>query len=220
MDAQYSQWVSRWQAALDACERKGGKQGKISIGPPATLEGVIEVEGAFGQPLPPSFRKVLLDFSAEVEVNWWFRDDIQPPEPYQEIFCGDCTWSLARMSDIAHWYQEWLKVLDINNPYDRVWYGKLAFAEVGNGDNLAFDAERAEDAPVIYLSHDGGKGHGHRLGDNFIDFVERYSLLGCPGYEDWQMMPFLPDATSGLDAYGVNAQKWREWFGLDFEVNA
>jgi hypothetical protein len=32
------------------------------------------------------------------------------------------------------------------------------------------------------------------------------------------MMPFLPDATSGLDPRGKNARKWREWFGLDFEV--
>jgi hypothetical protein len=155
--------------------------------------------------LPSSFRRVLAGFSAEVEVFWSLPNDVDPPGPCRQIFGGECAWSLRRMSEIAHWYQEWLKVFDVNDPYDRVWYGKLAFAEVGNGDNIAFDPEHAQDVPIIYLSHDGGEGHGCRLGNNFVDFIERHTLLGCPGYEDWQMMPFLPDATSGLDAYGENA---------------
>ena len=219
MDAQYSQWVSRWQAALDACKRKGGEVRELVIMPPASDKAVAEVEAELSVVFPTSFRRVLTDFSAEVAVKWSLPNHTRPSGAFRQIGGGDCTWSLARMTEIAHWYQEWLNVFDINNPYDRVWYGKLAFAEVGNGDNIAFDPEHTDDAPVIYLSHDGGKGHGHRLGNNFIDFVERHSLLGCPGFEDWRMMPFLPDGTSGLDVYGDNARKWREWFGLDFEVN-
>ena len=219
MDALYESWVHRWQAALDACRRKGGETSELVIMPPATSKAVAEVEVALGQELPASFRRVLLEFSSEVSVYWFLPNEIKPPEPYRNISSGDCSWSLSRMTEIAHWYQEWLKVFDVNDPYDRIWYGKLAFAEVGNGDNIAFDIKHAQDAPVLYLSHDGGEGHGYWLGDDFVDFVERTSLLGHPGYEDWQMMPFLTDATSGLDVYGENAREWRKWFGLDFEVN-
>lgn len=91
--------------------------------------------------------------------------------------------------------------------------------EVGSGDNIAFDSEHAQDAPVLYLSHDGDDVHGYCLGKNFVDFIERHSLLECAGPKGWNLTPFLPDADSGLDAYGEDARKWREWFGLDFEAN-
>lgn len=218
MDALYTEWVRRWQATVNACERKGSYHTKLSIGPPASAEAIVAVETALGQPLPLSFRRVLREFSSEVDVFWSLSDGIHPPASYPQITRGECTWSLPRMVEIGHWYQEWLKVFDINDSYDRVWFGKLAFAEVGNGDNIAFDVEHAEDGPVIYLSHEGDDGNGYYLGSNFVDYVDRHSLLGCAGREGWLIMPFLPDATSGLDAYGENARKWREWFGLDFEV--
>lgn len=226
MDALYAGWVSRWQAAIDACQRKGGEQGKLLIGPPATTEAVADVESALGRPLSPSFKRVLLDFSAEVEVFWSLPDDVSwsLPETYWQIFSGECNWSLSRMTKIASEYEEWLEVVGVNDPYVRLWYGKpyrlwhgkMAFAQAGNGDDIAFDIEHSQDAPVVYLSHNGGEGHGYCLGNDFIDFIERHSLLGCAGYDHVQMMPFLPDATSGLDTHGENARKWREWFGLDF----
>ncbi|MGI4790281.1 MAG: SMI1/KNR4 family protein [Janthinobacterium lividum] len=220
MDALYTEWTRRWQAAVDACERMGSFRTDMVIGPPASSNAVSEMEVALGQPLPASFRKVLLDFSAEVEIRWFLADGIYPPEPCPQITYGGYAWSLSRMTEIAHWYQAWLKVFDINDPYNRIWYGKLAFMEVGNGDNIAFNPEHAQDAPVIYLSHDGGDAHGYCLGKNFVDFIERHSLLGFAGPAGWNLMPFLPDAMSGLDAYGENSQKWREWFGLDFEAKS
>ncbi len=218
MDTQYSRWVSRWQATVDACERMGGYHVKLSVGPPASLEAITEVEALVGQSLPTSFRQVLLDFSAEVEVYWSLKDGIRPPKPCPQITHGECGWSLSRMPEIAHWYQEWLKVFDPHDPYDRIWYDKLAFAEVGNGDNIAFDVQNPQDMPAVYLSHDGDDAHGYCLGNNFVDYITRHSLLGCAGPEGWLMMPFLPDAESGLDVRGEKARMWREWFGLDFEV--
>ena len=220
MDAQYTEWIRRWQAALNACQRKGGEASELVIAPPASAEAVAQVEAELGVILPVSFRKVLTNFSAEVNIYWFLPNDLDLPVPYKPIFSGDCSWSLSRMPGIAHWYLEWVETnfFNPNDPYDRVWQDKLAFAEVPNGDNIAFDLMFMPDPPVVYLSHNDGEGHDYRLGDNFIDFMERWSLLGCPGNEDWQMMPFLPNATSGLDAYGENARKWREWFGLDFEA--
>jgi hypothetical protein len=46
MDAQHSQWVDRWQAALDACKRKGGEVREMVILPPASEEDITQVEAS------------------------------------------------------------------------------------------------------------------------------------------------------------------------------
>ena len=107
---------------------------------------------------------------------------------------------------------------DVTDAYNAVWHNKLGFSEVSNGDAIAFDLSILPDSPIVYLSHDDGAGHGYRLGNNFADYVERLSLLGCPGNEDWQVTPFLVNATSGLDAFGPTAVLWHEWFGLNIEA--
>ena len=33
--------------------------------------------------------------------------------------------------------------------------------------------------------------HGQILGENFIDFMNKWTQLGCVGTEDWQFEPFL-----------------------------
>jgi hypothetical protein len=111
--------------------------------------------------------------------------------------------------------QGWVKTCfpDTDNAYDAVWHDKLVFLEVDNGDAIALDL-KFSGAPVVYLSHDGSHMHGYRLGDSFVDFMERWSLLGCPGADDWQMEPFISSQTSGLEPYGEKAKQWCEWFGL------
>lgn len=220
MDASYAEWVRRWQASLDACQRLGGETLEFIVAPPAREAAVAQLEAEIGRALPTSFRKVLTEFSEHLQVVWFLPDNKQLPQELREIFSGDCCWGLSQMREVAESYRLWLETnfFNLEDPYERVWHNKLAFAQVPNGDLLAFDLNFVPDPPVVYLSHDDGDGHGYRLGDNFIDFIDRWSLLGCPGNEDWQMMPFLPNATGGLDPYGENARKWREWFGLDFEV--
>ena len=53
--------------------------------------------------------------------------------------------------------------------YDAVWYNKLGFMNVPNGDVIAFDIKESEINPsVVYLSHDDGEGHGYILGKGKI----------------------------------------------------
>ena len=221
MDAQYTEWTRHWQAALDACRRKGGEAKELITAPPASEKAVAEVEEKIGHALPSSFRQIVVTFSADVAMSWLLPEDCQPPETFDKLLAGECTWGLSSMVSLAEGYQLWIDALrDVDDPDDDlIWHNKLAFAEVGNGDLIAFDLNATPDPSVVYLNHECGDTSGWRLGDNFIDFISRYSSLGCPGYDDVLMMPFLPDATSGLDAYCENARKWREWFGLDFEVN-
>ncbi len=103
---------------------------------------------------------------------------------------------------------------DPEDPYDRIWHGKLSFQDVPNGDQLTLDLGGGSDPSVVYLSHEGDVSLGMRLGRDFIDFVDRWSLLGCVGPEDWQLENFVAP-TGGLDPDSENGRLWRRWFGLE-----
>lgn len=212
----WEKWPARWEEALAACRAKGGDVLPLVVAPPATPAELQEVEVALGLRLPESLRSTLLGFSKQVQMSWQLPHGTRPPDELRSIFGGDCTWDLSQLVAAEQTRLGWIEAVfsDPEDPYARVWHGKLAFMFVANGDQIAFDMSNPPEAPVVYLSHDGGEGHGYLLGHSFQDFIDRWSILGCPGNEDWQMMPFMSSATSGLDPYGEVAQRWRKWFGL------
>ncbi|MCC2669378.1 MAG: hypothetical protein K0Q72_1849 [Armatimonadetes bacterium] len=203
---------------LAACQRLGGDARELRIAPPATEAEVETVESELGQRLPASFRRVLTDFSAEVEFRWFLPEELPRPPAFGDNFCGECRWSLSQLTNVDGGRREWIDscFADPEDAYNRVWHHKLGFLQVDNGDVLALDV-LATSAPVVYLSHDGGEGHGYQLGADFEDFIDRWSLLGCPGAEDWQMLPFITGPTSFLDPHGANAVLWREFLQLTVE---
>lgn len=209
-------WTSRWQEALEACSRLGGDVCELIIRQPASEAEVAAVEQELGVALPTSFRQVLIQFSSAVDLGWYLPTDFALPAPLREIFSGECYWDLSRIVDMERRRQLWIK--DVfsfsDDPYNQVWHNVLAFRKIANGDMLAFDLS-SPTQPVIYLSHDGGEGHGYQLGADFADFIDRLTRLGCPGSEDWQMMPFLASPTSFLDPDCENARLWRSVFGLN-----
>jgi hypothetical protein len=114
---------------------------------------------------------------------------------------------------------EWLKWIDVVFPdlsdtYDAVWHDKFPVMEVPNGDMIAIDQRSHGDESVVYLSHDDGQGHGFVLGRDFVDFIDRWTKLGCPGPEDWEWLRFCSSPKSGLEPEGDLGTAWREWFGL------
>ena len=185
------------------------------VGSTANAATIETVEKQIGVTLPPAFRRVLLEFSAEVEFSWFLPDGRDLPEPFHEIFCGGCSWSLRRLPEIQESLKGWVSTVFPNptDPYDRVWHQKLGFLEVGNGDMLAVDVAPASSGRVVYLSHDDGEGHGRCLGYDFADFVGRWSELGCPGAEDWQWLPFASDK-GPIEPNGSRAREWRSIFGM------
>jgi hypothetical protein len=92
-------------------------------------------------------------------------------------------------------------------------HNKLAFQQVSNGDLLALDLSSSS-APVIYLSHDDGPGHGYKLGADFTDFIGHWTRLGCRGAEGWRIVPFTKSPASLLDPDCENGRIWRSIFGL------
>jgi hypothetical protein len=215
----WDNWPKRFEAALQACAHLKGECQELIVTPPAAAQQVEEVEAKLGQPLPESFRSVLLNFSAHVEVGWKLPNDVVRPEVFRDIFRGDCRWNSARLIDLEEERLSWIKHCypNLDDPYDRLWHNKLAFLDVYNGDMLALDLDLAA-APVVYLSHDGSDFHGTLLGKNFADFIERWSLIGLAGAEDWQFEPFVSTRSEGLEPHGHHASQWRDWFGLRVDL--
>lgn len=108
--------------------------------------------------------------------------------------------------------QGWVDICypDYNDEYDKVWHNKLAFYEVGNGDYFAIELEKENYGKIVYLSHDGGDGHGYYLANNFKDLLSNWSKVGCVGGDDWQWEPFYIEG-KGIDSDCENAKLWREY---------
>lgn len=215
--------AERWRARLEAiaavCRRQGGLATRtfttppamtpLSVLPPASAAEVRAVEVRLGFRLPRSLRAVVRTMTAGIAFYWRLHDaDGQQQD-------GACDWSLARLPEMEVARQEWVRAcfLDIERPGHRRWQRALAFQEVGNGDMLAIDLAKAG-RPVIYLNHEDERLHGWRLGDDFADFLERWTRLGCVGPEHWTLRPFLTSRTGGLDAEGAEARRWRADLGV------
>ena len=220
-----SAWRARWDALRRACEYRkatgrwaegAGKPPRFEIAPPASERHVEAMEKKLGRPIPSSFRKVLLEYSAKVCIEWALPDGTTMPEPFRHIWSGECRWDLTTLSALETAHRDWIAECfkDPTNDYDRVWHNKFPILEVGNGDMLGIDTSTPTQQPVVFLSHEGGSEHGYWLGRDFEDYVDRLSLLGCVGSEDWQLAPFLSAPRSLLETESANARQWRAWFGL------
>lgn len=146
-------------------------------------------------------------------LHWFLREDMKPPFP--GIFSGMCTWSLAGLPALERSRRDWISMC-FSNPrkiYNKVWHRVLSFAEIGNGDVLAIDPDSPGE-PVVFVSHDGSIIHGWHLGNDFIDYLDRSSLLAFVGAEDWQLNPFLSSPHAGLQVNSSRAKVWQQWVGL------
>ena len=165
--------VKAWRAALDACAARGGETRPLVLEPPATAARVAEVERALGYALPPRLRRFFLEEAASVQFQWFLPTGSEPP--FVDIFSGELSIALERLSDLAA--QNGRR-------------GRVAFQLVANGDSVAIDVRKTGE-PVVFLSHDGGDGHGVVLGRDSDDYLARHAALGGVGAEDCQWLPFV-----------------------------
>ena len=226
-----SQWPVLWEALSEACQLHGatgrrslkGNESSpmFQVSAPASPKDIANIEQRIGLRLPNSLMQVLINFSSQVGIEWQLPKGIKPPKPFNMISSGQCGWDLFSLPELYTTYQGWLHecFTTPDDPYDAVWYNKLPIFEIGNGDMVAIELGIADSQPVVYLSHDDGEGNGYWLGSDFEDYIDRLSLLGCPGAEDWQWMPFVNDPRSLLDPFGESAIQWRDWFGLSLLEN-
>lgn len=208
---------NRINAITSRIKEVDGEVREVIIDEPATLEQIIKTEELLGVKLPESFKKVLKEFSGNFSLRWFLPDNMEQPNEFKGIFCGTPHWSLELLSQFEEDRMGWIEHVFPNpeDEYDVVWHNKLAFCEVGNGDYLAFDMSNYDDAPIVYISHDDGEGHGYKIANNFVEFIDNWSRLAFVGCEDWQWLPFTASPESGIIADGEAAKRFRDWLRLD-----
>ena len=198
-------------------ENIGGHCRETIIEAPAKEEEILEVEKKLGYSLPEDFRDILLNYSSHFEYYWTSDREsdnriIELPNNLKSIFGTNLHWGLDLLLDFEDGRKNWIDIcfLDYNDEYDKVWYNKLPFYDSGNGDYIAIELEKEKYGKIVYLSHDGGDGHGYYLANNFKDLLNNWSKVGCVGGEDWQWEPFYTEG-KGIDSECENAKLWREY---------
>jgi hypothetical protein len=198
-----------WQAALAACGRLGGNCLDLKVAGPASAAKVKAVEQKLGCRLPESFRRVLLAFSAKVQMRWFLRNR------ELRVASGELSWDLDRLPEIHKRYLSWIDSMadddDEDNPRAaKRWRTQLGFLVVPNGDVLTIDLEESDGA-AIYFDHEMGlRQRRIVLAPSFLEFVNRSTELCCVGPEIWQYRLFLK-GRSGLDPNSRNAIMLRKW---------
>lgn len=195
----------------------GGEVQEVYIGEPATPEQISKIEEQLGVKLPISFNKVLTEFSGNFSFRWYMPEDLVAPEEFKDIYCGMPKWSLELLTQFEEDRLGWIETVfpDPSDEYDAVWHNKLAFCDAENGDYLAFDMTKGDDAPIVYLSHDDGEGHGYVVANNFIELLENWSKVGFVGNIDHDWISFTTSSKSGILGDGEVAKRFRAWVKLD-----
>ena len=130
---------------------------------------------------------------------------------------GTCHWDLGRLGELDTIRQEWARTFsDPKRGFDQVWQRQVvAIQQDGYGNLLALDASPDGGGAVVYLSHDDDDAHGYCLGRDFLDFMDRWSQVGCAGPHVRGWLPFTTGPLSLIDPNCQNARTWRKWFGLE-----
>jgi hypothetical protein len=132
------------------------------------------------------------------------------------VVAGTCQWDLSQLEELEEVRQRRAKMFsDPEEPFDTIWQRQVVvFQTDGYGNLLALDVTPGRDGAVVYLSHDPDEAHGYQLGRDFLDFMDRWSQVGCAGPHSWGWMPFTSGEWYLIDPNCENARTWRAWFGL------
>jgi hypothetical protein len=200
------------ESFLKAIEAIGGNTKPLVFTSVASEAEVLDIEQRLGFRLPAEFRDTLLTVSSHCEFRWFLPDEFELPPVLRQLFSGELHWSLELLWQFNEAREGWIREV-FSNPedeYDKVWYNKFVFQEVGNGDFIAIDLLPESYGKVVYLSHDDGEGHGYVMANSFKALLTDWVELGCVGGEDWQWLPFCENKLAGIDPNSENALLWKQ----------
>lgn len=213
--AVFDAWMRDIHTIGEGVARLGGEHEQLTVLPPLAEDDLRAIEEELEHPLPRSLRDIAIKASAGFNAQWSInKKDILPPELTSAEWCL-LEFAARDVISLEDHRRGWVESVfsDPNNEHDAPWHHSMPFIHVANGDLIAFDLRSpSDDPPVIYLNHEGhypGSGHGQRLGDNFTDFMSRWSRLGCVGPESWTWEPFYDQALAKLNPDGDSARAWR-----------
>jgi hypothetical protein len=236
----WSAWLRHWEWTVSAIKQKG-YEATLEIAPPVVSDALERLVQDYGLVLPVEFTHVLVRFSARVQLTWHIGKplSIRPPDDVPELYkglfprsgAGDL-WDADTLLFLWQRYAAWIERFEEVEAEDRasgridpedhgergwhlsIWQNKSPFLAVGNGDLLAFDlAHESQNCPVVYLDHEWGRYDGCRLGLNFVDFVSRWSRLGCPAPSSLRRF-YDPDRNLLMDS-GDLVANWKQWLNVD-----
>jgi cell wall assembly regulator SMI1 len=203
---------AKLESFLKIIEAIGGSTKPLVFTSVASETEVLDIEQKLGFRLPAEFRDTLLTVSSHCEFSWFLPNDFELPQLLRQIFSGELHWSLELLWQFNEAREGWIREV-FSNPedeYDKVWYNKFVFQEVGNGDFIAIDLLPESYGKVVYLSHDDGEGHGCVMADSFKALLTDWVELGCVGGEDWQWLPFCENKLAAIDPNSENALLWKQ----------
>jgi hypothetical protein len=212
---QWDGWIKQTEWILGIAKRRGWNYTSLTIKAPV-VEGAFEiVENELNIKYPADFKEVLTKYSSGILMDWQIRGE-EPDGEFRSIFCGagrGYLWDFDTLRADYENLQGWIKgcFSDPDDDYDKVWHGKVPFLDVPNGDMIAFGDKTEKGNQVVYLSHEGSDFHGQILGNSFIEFIDKWTQLGCVGTEDWQFEPFYNYSQKELLADSTTLQRWVEW---------
>ncbi len=180
----------------------------------ATIEEVQKIEEELQVKLPNELKEFFLNFTKDLYFFCPFNNQLQNKMTgeLKQIAHASLIISLQHLYNSEMSRRAWIENCYNNpdNPYDKVYYNKLAFMSVGNGDLIAFDLQQKEEPKVVYLSHDDHQIHGYTLGNSLNEFLDSYLNICLCGLEAWQFESFINDSVSGIVKDSQNAKILRE----------
>lgn len=208
-------WIDRVEWILSIAKKRHWDYTDMVVKKPVSDKDFEVLEKDLGIKYPDDFKEVLTKYSSGLLMDWQIENET-PLGEFDEIFCGagyGSLWDFSTLRDDYDNIQGWIKGC-FSNPeddYDKVWFNKVPFLTVPNGDVIAFGDKTKKGNQVVYLSHEGDEFHGQILGENFIDFINKWTQTGCVGTEDMQFEPFYNYQTKSFLSNKATLDKWKAW---------
>lgn len=215
MNELWNEWISRIEWILGIAKKRNWDYSDLTIKKPISEKAFDILEKELNIKYPEDFKEVLTTYSSGILMNWQIEGEETEGE-FREIFCGagrGYLWNFDTLRDDYKNIKDWITECFPNSKdeYDRVWYNKVPFLDVPNGDVIAFGDKTEFGNQVVYLSHEGDDFHGQILGENFIDFINKWTQLGCVGTEDWQFEPFYDYEKKTMLSDKTILDRWIKW---------
>ncbi len=211
----WDNWIERIEWILSIAQKRNWDYSELTIKKPVSENAFEILEKELNLEYPADFKEVLTKYSSGILMDWQIEGEETEGE-FRQIFCGggrgylwDFDFLREDYKNIQGWITECFSNLE--DDCDKIWHNKIPFLHVPNGDVIAFGDKTEKGNQVVYLSHEGDGFHGQILGGNFIDFINKWTQLGCVGTEDWQFEPFYDYRKKTMLSDKTILDKWIKW---------
>ena len=205
--------LTTWAVALAA---KGAAVSSYDIGPPASSEALALIARASQRALPAELASILTTVTGRIAFFWELdlrKQDPAVPEPLARFGqIGELAFDVQTMA--------WLRAVDEvaeddryldESQVDRL-RASVEFYRTSTGDIFTVDSRNGA---VNYLTYESGFAEAVLLAPSFVEFLERFTSIGCVGPEMWVLELTL--GPFGIDPNASLAKDWRAWMGVSHE---